>query len=63
MAVLVALVVSTVWLAGMIWTVQVVHYPLFDLVGADSFVTYEAAHSIRITWLLLAPWAVQGIAA
>lgn len=62
MAVLVALTVSTVWLAGMIWTVQVVHYPLFDMVGADSFVAYEAAHSARISWLLLGPWAVQGVA-
>jgi hypothetical protein len=59
--VLVAQVVSTLWLAGMIWTIQVVHYPLFDLVGRDGFSAYEAAHSTRISLLLLGPWAVQGI--
>ncbi len=62
MVVLVALTVSTLWLAGMIWTVQVVHYPLFALVGEESFAAYEAAHSTRISLLLLGPWAVQGIA-
>lgn len=60
LAVLVAQVVSTLWLAGMIWTIQVVHYPLFDLVG-EEFVAYEAAHSARISFLLLGPWAVQGV--
>lgn len=58
--VLVAQVVSTLWLAGMIWTIQIVHYPLFDLVG-DDFVAFEAAHSTRISLLLLGPWAVQGV--
>lgn len=59
--VLVAMVVSTTWLAGMIWTIQVVHYPLFALVGAEGFTDYAATHSTRITVLLLGPWAVQGV--
>ena len=58
--VLVAQVVATLWLAGMIWTIQVVHYPLFELVG-DDFTAYQAAHSARISFLLLGPWAVQGV--
>lgn len=59
--VLVAQAVATLWLAGMVWTIQVVHYPLFAQVGTDGFATYEAAHSRRITTLLLGPWAVQGV--
>ena len=59
--VLVAMTVSTLWLAGMVWTVQVVHYPLFAMVGNDGFADYQAAHSVRISWLLLGPWAVQGV--
>ena len=59
--VLVAQVVSVLWLAGMVWTIQVQHYPLFELVGEEGFVAYEAAHSTRISFLLLGPWAVQGI--
>jgi hypothetical protein len=52
--------VVTWFLAGMIWTVQVVHYPLFVGVGRDGFVAYQEAHSTRIAGLLLGPWAVQG---
>ena len=52
---------STLLLTGLIWTIQVLHYPLFAEVGADRFVAYEAAHSARITLLIAVPWAVQGI--
>ncbi|MCC5947473.1 MAG: hypothetical protein JJT89_03365 [Nitriliruptoraceae bacterium] len=52
---------STLFLAGMIWTIQVVHYPLFASVGVAEFPAYEAAHSARITWVILVPWAVQGL--
>lgn len=49
------------FLAGLVWTVQVVHYPLFDAVARDRFVAYESAHSTRITAVLAVPWAVQGV--
>lgn len=52
---------STWFLTGLIWTIQVVHYPLFAAVGEDRFVAYEAAHSARITWIIAIPWAVQGL--
>jgi hypothetical protein len=38
-------------LAGLIWTIQLVHYPLFALVGAAEWPRYEAEHQRRITWL------------
>jgi hypothetical protein len=44
--------VTTLMLTGLIWMVQLVHYPLFRLVGADAFCDYEAAHTRRITWLV-----------
>lgn len=44
---------STV-MAGVIWTMQLVHYPLFALVGRDAFALYERAHMSRIT-LIVAP--------
>jgi hypothetical protein len=37
---------------GLIWIVQVVHYPLFVSVGADHFVEYESSHKVRITWVV-----------
>jgi hypothetical protein len=52
---------STVFLTGLIWTVQVVHYPLFARVGVAGFTRYQADHSTRITAVLAVPWAVQGL--
>jgi hypothetical protein len=59
--VVVAHAVATLVLVGIIWTIQVVHYPLFAAVGADGFAAYEAAHSTRITALIAVPWAIQGL--
>jgi hypothetical protein len=38
-------------LAGLISTIQLVHYPLFALVGVDEWPRYGAEHRRRITWL------------
>jgi len=43
---------STWAMAGLIWTVQWVHYPLFAFVGPDSFARYQASHVARITPLV-----------
>lgn len=52
---------STLVLVGLIWTIQVVHYPLFVHVDAEVFSVFEAAHSRRITAVIAVPWAVQGL--
>jgi hypothetical protein len=41
---------------------QLVHYPLFARVGAASFPAYEAAHQVRITWIV-APLMIVELAA
>ena len=40
---------ATLYLVGLAWCVQVVHYPLFAGVGAREFPAYERAHVARIT--------------
>lgn len=40
------------FLTGLIWTIQIVHYPLFGRVGPADFPAYEAAHTARITPLV-----------
>lgn len=43
---------SAVWfLTGLIWTIQVVHYPLFGLVGA-RFCEFEEQHKRRIGYVV-----------
>ncbi|MEM9293046.1 MAG: hypothetical protein AAGD01_15300 [Acidobacteriota bacterium] len=43
---------STLFLVGLIWTIQVVHYPLFGSVGAAGFAEYERLHAMRITTIV-----------
>lgn len=46
-------------LTGIIWFVQVVHYPLFAHVGEASWDDYHREHSRRTTWVVIAPMAVD----
>lgn len=60
-SVLVVHAVSALILVGLIWTVQVVHYPLMAMVGRDRFVAYEAAHAPRMAAVVMLPWTLQGL--
>jgi hypothetical protein len=45
--------VAVTWsLVGLIWTIQVVHYPLLARVGPASYHEYQREHMRRITWLV-----------
>ncbi|MFM8818912.1 MAG: hypothetical protein ACKOHI_13805, partial [Phycisphaerales bacterium] len=48
-AAFVASLASSWFMAGLIWVVQVVHYPLFGRVGSEGFAAYESAHARLIT--------------
>lgn len=43
---------ATLTMFGVIWIVQIVHYPLFSGVGREGWAAYEAAHQVRITWIV-----------
>ncbi len=45
---------ATAAMTGLIWFVQIVHYPLFDRVGREAFAVYEKDHQQR-TGLVVAP--------
>lgn len=46
-------------MTGLIWFVQVVHYPLFKSVGKDNFINYEASHSFLTTMVVGPPMLVE----
>jgi hypothetical protein len=50
--VLLANLAVTLCLVGLIWTIQIVHYPLFAHVGAAEFARYHALHNSLITFLV-----------
>ena len=39
-------------MCGLIWFVQVVHYPGFSFVARESFPSFHNFHSTRITWIV-----------
>jgi hypothetical protein len=45
-------VFATLAMFGVIWFVQIVHYPLFLSVGPDQFPAYETAHANRTTYIV-----------
>ena len=51
--------VATAVMTGLIWFVQIVHYPLFAAVGRDAFARYEAAHQTRTTWVVAPTMLVE----
>ncbi len=42
-------IASTWFMVGIIWFVQIVHYPLFGYVGSKEFETFHEHHKILIT--------------
>lgn len=52
-ALLVAHAAVTWFLTGLIWTIQVVHYPLFAGVGEERFSDYHREHATRIGRIVL----------
>ena len=45
-------VMATWFMVGVIWFVQVVHYPLMKQVGVEGYVDYQTEHMRRTTWVV-----------
>lgn len=61
--VLVAQAGATLALVGLVWFVQVVHYPLFARVPGDAFAVYEREHAKRTTWVVAPLMGVEAVCA
>lgn len=57
--VLLAHAAATLFMVGLIWFVQVVHYPLLARVGPAEAVGYEQAHTRRTAWVVGPPMLVE----
>jgi hypothetical protein len=60
---LVVHLIATASMTGLIWFVQVVHYPLFARVGSEGFVSYESAHVAATSRVVGPPMAAEGVTA
>jgi hypothetical protein len=43
---------SALFMVGLIWFVQVVHYPLMQSVGAANYSSYQQAHMVRTGYVV-----------
>ena len=54
---------ATLFMVGVIWFVQVVHYPLLARVGTSGFEAYEQAHTRRTGWVVAPPMLAELVTA
>jgi hypothetical protein len=50
---------ATLFMTGLIWFVQLVHYPLFSAVGGSEAAAYHRAHGRRTSWVVGPPMLVE----
>ena len=50
---------STLFMTGLIWFVQVVHYPLFDRVDRGDFLRFHADHSRLTSLVVFVPMVLE----
>src|SRR5215207_8578728 len=54
---------ATLYMSGLIWFVQVVHYPLFAGFGVERWSAYAASHQRLTTLVVGAPMLVELVTA
>ena len=52
--------VSTSVMVGVIWFVQIVHYPLLSVVPVESASGVAVDHQRRTGWVVMAPMTIEG---
>jgi len=52
-------VAATLFLTGLIWVIQVVHYPLMSRVSRERFIEFHDQHSHRIGRIVVAPMVLE----
>lgn len=50
---------ATVYMTGVIWFVQLVHYRLYPLVGAEEFAVYEQVHRQAVPAVVAIPMLLE----
>ena len=57
--VLLTCLACSLYMTGLIWFVDRVHYPLFERVEHSAFARYHADHSVRTTAVVIVPMIVE----
>ena len=57
----VAQVIGSVGMFGVIWVMQVVHYPLMRFASGEQFARFETEHQTRISWVVGPLMLIEGV--
>lgn len=52
-AILAAHLLCSIGMFGVIWVIQLVHYPLFDRVDREDYASFQQAHEARISFVVV----------
>ena len=55
--------IATWFMVGLIWVIQIVHYPLFAAVGEELYPAYQKQHEQLITWVVFPPMVIELVTA
>ncbi|MFT7616681.1 MAG: putative membrane protein [Planctomycetota bacterium] len=50
---------TTLYLTGLIWTIQLVHYPTFRWVDPERFVEFEEFHTRAMCWVVIPAMVIE----
>ena len=54
---------ATLFMTGVIWFVQIVHYPLFAYAGTERYGAYHIAHQTLTTYIVMPPMLLEMVTA
>lgn len=60
---LIVQLVACSFMTGLIWTIQVLHYPTFNFVSKDRFLDFHAFHSKNISFIVMPVMIVELLSA
>ncbi len=64
MTALLAVHAAATWtMVGVIWFVQLVHYPMLDRAGSAGFAAYQRENTRRTSWVVILPMAIEALTA
>lgn len=52
---------SALWMTGVIWLIQLIHYPSFLYIREDQFQIFIRKHQSRMSWIVVAPMFLEWI--
>ena len=53
--------ISTSLMVGIIWVIQVVHYPSFHFIGNSRYISFQKFHMERISYIVIPVMLVESI--